>query len=416
MEAIMKTYLRSAFFLKSALAAASVTGFSVAAAVAPPPGGLAVAASGKDLTLSFATASLSFYAVQSSTDLQHWTNSQSGVMGDGTTKTVLMSNAVSSGPGFYRLLVQTPTRLLLPQSTAFAILGHSCGGIQETVAAGFDVTNGYPTGQVNLSTRCGGSGRGGGYQTTTYSASAVVVWDFAGNAISATPLTNGGVVPPLTGADGLGDIIYSTGGAAYLIVPVPAVPTGVTVLQTNDQFLVSWIPAGANPLAVSSSALTATPVNSTAPILASVVAGSATSGFIPSFEPATTYQITVANLTIGGTGRTSVPVSVTTDPATIPPSAPTGVAATWSNADPAGATDTLIATWQAANPGNSPVDEYLITITGSDGGGTFTQTVSGATLTAYFDVNFVPNWSVTVQAHNAAGWGPKSPAANLGGL
>jgi len=62
------------------------------------------------------------------------------------------------------------------------------------------------------------------------------------------------------------------------------------------------------------------------------------------------------------------------------------------------------------------VDQYLVTITGSDGGGTFTQTVSGTTLTAYFGVDYIPNWSVTVQAHNAAGWGPVSVAFNLGGL
>ena len=64
-------------------------------------------------------------------------------------------------------------QLLLPQGPAFAILGHSCGGIQEKAyATGFDATSGYPTGIVQMSTRCGGSGRGGGYHTTTYSASA----------------------------------------------------------------------------------------------------------------------------------------------------------------------------------------------------------------------------------------------------
>jgi hypothetical protein len=62
------------------------------------------------------------------------------------------------------------------------------------------------------------------------------------------------------------------------------------------------------------------------------------------------------------------------------------------------------------------VDEYQVTITGSDGGGTFTQTVSGTILTTYFTEDPTPNWSVTVQAHNAAGWGPVSAAYHLGGL
>jgi hypothetical protein len=86
------------------------------------------------------------------------------------------------------------------------------------------------------------------------------------------------------------------------------------------------------------------------------------------------------------------------------------------NSDPAGATDTLVTAWQAANPGNSPVDQYLVTAAGSDGAGTMTQTVSGTALAASFTLDYVPNWSVTVQAHNAAGWGPASAAYNLGGL
>jgi hypothetical protein len=55
------------------------------------------------------------------------------------------------------------TSLLLPSSTAFSVLGHSCGGIQEqALATGFDATSGYPTGNVYLQTRCGGSGREAG--------------------------------------------------------------------------------------------------------------------------------------------------------------------------------------------------------------------------------------------------------------
>jgi len=62
-----------------------------------------------------------------------------------------------------------PTSLLVPQSTAFAILGHSCGGIQEkTYGSAFDVTTGYPDGDAYLLTRCSSGGRGGG--STTYSA------------------------------------------------------------------------------------------------------------------------------------------------------------------------------------------------------------------------------------------------------
>jgi hypothetical protein len=77
--------------------------------------------------------------------------------------------------------------------------------------------------------------------------------------------------------------------------------------------------------------------------------------------------------------------------------------------------DPLLASWNAAVPGDSPTDQYQITIRGSDGAGTFTQTVNGSTLTATFSVSDIPDWSVTVRAHNATGWGPWSSAFVLGG-
>ncbi len=401
-------------FLLEAMLAASLS----AATLTIPLGSLAAATSGNDLILLFPTASPDLYTVQTCSDLQPpWSSLQSGIQGDGTVKTVTISNALSGGRGFYRLLIQSPASLLLSQSTAFGILGYWCGGIKEKAyVTGFDPATGYPSGDVYLSTTCSTGGRGS--PPATFTAWAAVTWDFAGNVVFASRLSNAPPVnPTFTATDAYGDIVFNTANAAaYLFVPVPGVPTGVTAVQSGDQFQVSWTPNSVNPAAVISSTLTATPVNSSAPVLTTTVAGGTTSGVIPLLQPQTTYQITVVNTTLSGSSPVSAPVSVTTSPATIPPSAPTGVTARWTNLDPTGTTDTLVATWQAADPGNSPVDQYLVTITGSDGGGTFTQTVSGATLTAMFTVDFIPNWSVTVQAHNAAGWGPPSAAVTLGGL
>lgn len=73
--------------------------------------------------------------------------------------------------------------LLLPGSTAFSILGASCGGIQEQAfATGFDA-NGDIAGEVYLQTRCGGSGRGGGYKSHTYYAWVAVTWNLQGAVI-----------------------------------------------------------------------------------------------------------------------------------------------------------------------------------------------------------------------------------------
>lgn len=401
--------------LALALGAPLAAAFS-AAAVIIAPGGLAATKSGNDLVLSFQTTSPDLYTVQTCTDLlQPWTNLQPGINGDGTVKTVTITNAVLDGKGFYRLVIQKPADLLLPESTAFAILGYDCGGIKEQVyVTGFDPTSGYPIGEVSLSTVCNGSGRGG--HSIPHSALAAVTWDFTGNVVSATalssPLTTN---PTFMATDAYGNTIYNAGAAAYLAVPLPAAPTGVTAMQFADEFQVSWTPMGINPAAIVSSTLVATPVNSTAAVLTTNVAGAVANGVISPLQPQTTYRITVVTTSISGSGPASTPISVTTSPASIPPGAPT-VTASWEVLDPSGATDTLLATWPAADPGNSPIDQYLITITGSDGAGTATQTVSGTTLIASFTVDYIPNWSVTVQAHNAFGWGPVSGVFTLGGL
>jgi hypothetical protein len=416
MLSIIKVYLQHAFAV-ALLLGATLGASHCASASTIPPGGLTGTSSGNNLILSFPTTSPDLYTVQTSADmLQPWTNFPSGTAGDGTVKSVTLTNALSGSQGFYRLLIQKPANLLLPPSMAFAILGYDCGGIHEQGhVTGFDPTTGYPTGIVYLSTTCSGSGRGG--HSTTHTAWAVVTWDFAGNVVSAASLASAATFnPTFIATDATGNTIYNLGTAAYLVVPLPASPTGVTAVQSEDQFQVSWMPIGINPAAVVSSTVTATPVNSTNPLLTTTVTGPATNAVISPLQPSTTYQISVVTASITGSSAASAPISVTSSPATIPPSASTNVMASWSNLDPTGTTDTLVATWAAAVPGNSPIDQYLVTITGSDSAGTFTNTVSGTTLTTYFSVDYIPNWSVTVQAHNAFGWGPVSSAFNLGGL
>ena len=398
------------------LGAALASSLSVVAAVNPT--GVNAIKSGSDLILSFPTTNPNLYTVQTRSDLaQSWTHlQQAAIPGDGSLRMVTVSNALSGGTRFYRLLIQSPAALLLPQSLAFGILGHSCGGIKEqTYVTGFDPATGYPTGNVHLSTTCSTGGRGS--RPATFTAWAGVTWDFAGNVVFSGPLSNAPAINPMFFAtDALGDTIYNHGAAAYIVVPLPTAPNGITAVQSGDQFQVSWVSGGANPAAVTSSLLTATPLNSTAATLTTTVAGPATFAVISSLQPETTYQITVVSTTISGASPASTPISLTTAAASVAPSVSSGVTARWTNPDPTGTSDALLATWQAADPGNSPIDQYLVTIVGSDGAGTFTQTVPGTTLTVSFSVDYLPNWSVTVQAHNAAGWGPSSAVFTLGGL
>ena len=120
-----------------------------------------------------------------------------------TTAAPTTTTTTMLGTGVYSLVV--------PQGTAFSFLGHSCGGIQEQAyVTGFDATSGAPTGDVYLSTRCGGSGRGGGYHTTTYSAWVAATWDFNATIVSTTQLAAAPTVDPTFSAtNAQGDQIYN---------------------------------------------------------------------------------------------------------------------------------------------------------------------------------------------------------------
>jgi Fibronectin type III domain len=304
-----------------------------------------------------------------------------------------------------------PIQLILPQGNAFAVLGHSCGGIQEqTYATGFAAAG--PTGVVYASTRCGGSGRGGGYHTTTYSAWISVSWDFSGNVLSSAQAAS---PPPIsttfTGTDANGDVVYNSGTNAFLTVATPGAPTNVIVTQVDDNLQVSWTLAPPNPAVVTSSTVTATPTGTSGlPVLTTTVTGAVTSTTVGPVQASKTYRVTVTSTTAGGTGPASAAVTLKTVAPTIPPNAPTGVAGKWLS-------NTLLgASWSAATGGNSPIDKYEVKIVGSDGGGTFVQDFDGTTLSATFTVNSIPNWTITVRAHNRAGWSAWSAKAKLGGL
>lgn len=216
----------------------------------------------------------------------------------------------------------TTTSLALSQSAAFSILGHSCGGIQEQAYATGFASSGYPTGDAYLQTRCGGSGRGGGYKVTTYSAWAAATWDWFGETRAFARLEGPAEVSPTFSAeDSYGDRVYNTGTAAYLETTAPplvapAAPTGVTAVvsavesgeQIVDRFQVRWVPASETAGLISSSTVTATPVASTAPVLTATVSGSATSALVGPLQPSTTYQITVTNTDAEGASQTSSPI------------------------------------------------------------------------------------------------------------
>ncbi len=132
----------------------------------------------------------------------------------------------------------SPIPLLLPQGIAFSFLGHSCGGISEqTVTDGFDPTSGYPAGQVHLQTSCGGSGRGGGYHTTTYTAWVAVTWDLTGTvATTASSTGPTSIDPTFTAFDANGNEVYNAliaGSPATCTAFVPGCSFSADLLLAN---------------------------------------------------------------------------------------------------------------------------------------------------------------------------------------
>lgn len=153
------------------------------------------------------------------------------------------------------------TSLLVPGGTAFAVLGHSCGGIQQqALATGFDATTGDPVGDVYLQTRCGGSGRGGGYHTTTYSAWVGMIWDYTGAMVSYQVLASApaNLDPTLSVVDSFGNQLDNQLNAVNVL---PANCTVGNTTYCSYRAYLTLAPTFVPPPIVSSIAVTSGPAS-----------------------------------------------------------------------------------------------------------------------------------------------------------
>lgn len=128
---------------------------------------------------------------------------------------------------------QAQTPLPLPAGYP-TLLGVSCGGVHiASYVTGFN-SSGNMTGEVYAWTRCGGSGRGGGYRSTTYHSWTSIVWDFKGN-YKLQPYDNLVPDPFFTATDRYGNTISdacsgTTNGQpactaqAIIVYAPPAIP------------------------------------------------------------------------------------------------------------------------------------------------------------------------------------------------
>jgi hypothetical protein len=215
-----------------------------------------------------------------------------------------------------------PIQLAMSGGAAFAVLGHSCGGIQEKVYETGFAANGYPEGNVSLSTTCGGSGRGGGGHSTTYTGTATVVWTWFGETRSYGVLE--GALEAHPAEDSHGDRLYNTGTSAFLETGTPPLepPTAPTNITANVglaesgeseylQMNVGWTVAPETAGLLSGSTVTATPVGSTAPVLSATVIPYFSEAHLRPVEPNTTYRVTVTNTDAEGTSEPSAPIELT---------------------------------------------------------------------------------------------------------
>jgi hypothetical protein len=137
-----------------------------------------------------------------------------------TSAALALSGVVSSAAS----ASASPIALLVPQSTAFGVLGYDCGGIKEQpYTNGFDSTTGYPTGDAYLSTTCSAGGKGG--HSTTISAWVSTMWDFTGalvtlSKLSVVPTVN----PSFSALDAHGNEIYNSPPFAYLVLATGFIP------------------------------------------------------------------------------------------------------------------------------------------------------------------------------------------------
>ena len=270
----------------------------------------------------------------------------------------------------------------------------------------------------------GHSGRGGGYTQVGWACKPTLKQALApGKSTSFNLTVTAPAVGSFTETQGAEPSPYeeqlnlvSHASAATVTVtqpPIPAAPSGVSVAKVGDRLSVSWIPAPATAAATTSSTVTLTPVgSSTAPTVTGWTGGTGTSAVTGPVEPSTTYEVSVVSADAAGSSPASSPVTYTTPPSTVPPSAPVSVRGWWLYEG------AFIAAWAEGNPGDSQIDEYQITAKPEEAEEASPQThIEPASATeSEFLVHSENGWSFVVRAHNAAGWGAWSAPFVLGGL
>jgi hypothetical protein len=273
----------------------------------------------------------------------------------------------------------------------------------------------------------GHSGRGGGYTLVGYECTPTLKKGLKRKkslilTLSIVAPGSGSIneivsAAPTAGQGQLNKVAHAIDDVISVIQPpLPAAPTGVSATRVGDALQVSWTPDPATAAALTSSTITLTPTaGSSAPTVIGTSAGSS-GGAAGPVEPQTTYVVTVVNSDAAGSSPPSSPIEYTTPASSVPPSAPGELRSWWLNpTEPIGS---YLVAWGEASPGDSPVDEYQITATPqeSEVASALTNYEPASSRETEFTGNSETPWSISVRAHNAAGWGAWSTPTLRGGL
>ena len=127
-------------------------------------------------------------------------------------KFLIVALALFAAPAF------AGTSLVLPPLSPFQVLGVQCGaGTSVATATGFSWA--YATTYTDATTRCGGSGRGGGYHTRTYHGCATARYTLTGKLHDYTPVACSAPDPALVFTTDTGYSEATVAGRGVLTLP-----------------------------------------------------------------------------------------------------------------------------------------------------------------------------------------------------
>ncbi|MFI5317835.1 MAG: hypothetical protein ACHQ6T_19210 [Myxococcota bacterium] len=127
-------------------------------------------------------------------------------------KTLALALTFLAAPAF------AGTSLILPPLSPFQVMGVQCGaGTSVATATGF--SGAYATTYTDATTRCGGSGRGGGYHTRTYHGCATARYTLTGELRDHAPVACSAPDPSLVFTTDTGYSEATAAGRGVLTLP-----------------------------------------------------------------------------------------------------------------------------------------------------------------------------------------------------